>query len=225
LTDDFDRDDLCSEARALAASFREGDCPDDRRFDRFLPHPMRRVSRQYWTPLVVARRAAEWFDEAGIQLVADIGSGAGKFCVATALFGRCRFIGVEQYPSLVASARALARLFEVDDRVDFVQGAFGTVPTPDAEAYYFFNPFGDYWFGSDLALESEAHCRSGRVYNDLVAAQRLLDEAPAATWVMTLNGFGGRMPRDYELIRADGDLPAPLRLWKKRARRPRSHQR
>jgi len=46
----------------------------------------------------------------GIRAVVDIGAGAGKFCVAGALFGKCRFIGLEQYSSLVTSARALVDL-------------------------------------------------------------------------------------------------------------------
>jgi hypothetical protein len=33
--------------------------------------------------------------------------------------------------------------------------------------------------------------------------------------VLTLNGFGGRIPEGYELIRVDWELPAALRLWRK----------
>ena len=87
----------------LAEMMRTGSCPNVRSFDRFLPEPLRRVSPEYWTPLAVAKRAADWLEDLGIRTVVDIGSGAGKFCVAGALFGKCRFIGLEQYSSLVAS--------------------------------------------------------------------------------------------------------------------------
>ena len=62
-------------------SIRSGTCPSDRLFDRFLPYDLRRVSRQHWTPLVVALRVAEWLDLIGVRQVVDLGSGAGKFCV------------------------------------------------------------------------------------------------------------------------------------------------
>src|SRR5215212_158743 len=134
-------------ARQFGGLLRGEGCPSDRAFDRFLPERLQRVSPEFWSPLVVARRAAEWFQDAGVRSVVDIGSGAGKFCVAGALSGPCRFTGLEQRPFLIKSARGLARLFDVHDRVQFVLGSLGDVPTPAADAYYFFNPFGDYSVG------------------------------------------------------------------------------
>ena len=117
-------------AQDLAEAMRAGTCPNDRSFDRFLPEPLRLVSPEYWTPLAVAKRSVEWLEDFGIRTVVDIGSGAGKFCVAGALFGKCRFIGLEKYPSLVTSARALADLFDLTDRVSFLAGALGSPATP-----------------------------------------------------------------------------------------------
>jgi hypothetical protein len=122
---------------------RTGSCPNDRSFDHFLPEPLRLVSTEYWTPLATAKRAADWLEGLGVRTVVDIGSGAGKFCVAGALFGKCRFIGLEQYSSLGTSTVALVDLFDLNDRVSFVAGALGAVPTPVGDAYYFFNPFGE----------------------------------------------------------------------------------
>jgi hypothetical protein len=107
-------------ARRLAQALRDGHCPPDAAFDRFLPASLRDLSPQHWTPLPVVKRASEWLDSLGIRRVVDIGAGAGKFCVAGALFSGCRFIGLEHRPSRVESARTLARLFGVDDRVGFV---------------------------------------------------------------------------------------------------------
>ena len=194
---------------------RAGRCPEDRSFDRFLPESLRLVSPEYWTPLAVAQRAAEWFDSAGFQTVVDIGSGAGKFCIAAALFGRCRFIGLEQYSSLATAARALADLFDVDDRISFVAGAFENVPTPSGDAYYFFNPFGEYWLGPDHPPREGADFADRRYQNDIAAAEDLLRRVPVGTCVLTYNGFGGRVPAGYELIRVDWQVPGALRLWKK----------
>jgi hypothetical protein len=67
-------------AQRLAAMMRTGSCPNDQSFDRFLPEPLRLVSPEYWTPLAVVKRAADWLEAVRIRTVVDIGSGAGKFC-------------------------------------------------------------------------------------------------------------------------------------------------
>jgi hypothetical protein len=201
-----DRRRLRVAARRLAAALRTGRCPPDEAFDRFLPGEFREVSPQYWSPLIVAKRASEWLDSLGISSVTDIGSGVGKFCIAGALCGRCRFVGLEQDPTRVASARGLARLFGVDDRVRFVCGSFGVAATPDATAYYLFNPFAD--------VDSDAG-RSVRRYAPVVAMEDLLQSAPVGTSILTYNGFGGRIPEGYRLVRVDWALPAVLRLWTK----------
>ena len=67
-------------ARQLAEVMHSDRCAADRAFDHFLPERLRVVSPFYWSPLAVAQRAAEWFTDAGVHTVVDIGSGAGKFC-------------------------------------------------------------------------------------------------------------------------------------------------
>lgn len=203
-------------AQQLAEMMRTGSCPSDRSFDRFLPEQLRLVSPEYWTPVAVAKRAADWLEDLGIRTVVDIGSGAGKFCVAGALFGSCQFVGLEQYSSLVTSAVELADLFDLHDRVSFAAGALGAAPTPVGEAYYFFNPFGDYWLGADYPPEAGAGVTLARYADDVAAAEDLLRRVPVGTWILTYNGFGGRLPAGYELARVDWKLRGVLRLWRKR---------
>jgi SAM-dependent methyltransferase len=203
-------------ARQFAAAVHAGECPTDRAFDRFLPERLRPVSSEFWSPLAVARRAAEWFDAAGVQRVLDVGSGAGKFCVAAALFGRCHYVGLEQRPFLVKSARGLARLFDVNDRVSFVHGSLGEVPTPSADAYYFFNPFGDYSVGLHPLAEKRPPIVAARYARDVSAAEQLLRDVAPGSLVLALNGFGGRLPPGFDLIREDWHVPVGLRLWRKR---------
>jgi predicted RNA methylase len=202
-------------AHSLAVALRRGSCPTDRAFDRFLPEPLKLVASHYWTQLAVAKRAADWLDDLGVRTVVDIGSGAGKFCVAGALFGKCRFIGLEQYSSLVTSARVLADLFNVNDRVSFVHGSLGAVPTPVGDAYYFFNPFGEYRFGANYPLKADTQFTNARYANDVAAAEDLLRRVQVGTCVLTYNGFGGRIPATYELVRVDVGCPGVLRMWRK----------
>lgn len=202
---------------AISKALQAGVCLSDRAFDRFLPHHLRPVSAQHWTPLKVALRVAEWLNEVGVTNVVDIGSGAGKFCVAAAMATRCSFIGVEQRPHFVDAARALARKFAVDDRVDFVHGALNHNTIPSADAYYLFNPFAENLFESDEHLGDDVELSPERYARDIAVMEEILIRAPVGTYVIKYNGFGGRMPASYRRVFAALDLENTLRMWRKDA--------
>ena len=187
----------------IAAALRAGICPTNDAFDRYLPDDLRFVSSQYWTPLVVAVRAARWLDELNVRTVVDIGSGAGKFCVAGALSGNCHFTGLEQRARLVSAAAALARLFEVEDRVQFVKGALGESAAPIADAYYLYNPFGENLLGPSDHLDEDVEISDERFVRDVAAVEDLLRDAAVGTYVLTYNGFGGKVPAGYTDVRVD----------------------
>lgn len=200
----------------LARAIRDGHPPDDPLFDRFLPPRLRMASGVFWTPLVVAARTAAWFAETGVSTVVDIGSGVGKFCVAAALAGTCRYLGLEHRPRLVAAAGRLAREFRVDDRVEFVAGELELATVPVADAYYLYNPFGENRFGPDGHLDHDVELGEARFRRDVETVEQLLRQARAGTYVVTYNGFGGRMPEGYDQVRVDRALPNMLRMWQKR---------
>jgi predicted RNA methylase len=206
-------------AVGIAMAMRTGMCPVDRAFDRFFPDELRLVSGQYWTPLLVAMRAAEWLEEARARTVVDIGSGAGKFCVAAALASNCHFTGIEQRPRLVAAARDLARVFDVEDRVTFHVGALGETPIPEADAYYLYNPFGENLFGPQDHLDEDVELTFDRYARDIAATRELLLRAPVGTHVIIYNGFGGQVPLGYHEVHADHELPNPLSMWTKTSER------
>lgn len=185
-------------------------------FDRFLPFEYRLASRHYWSPLRVVARAAQWLEELNIASVIDIGSGVGKFCIAAALATRARFVGIEHRAELIAVARGLASMLELETRVRFVLGAFDEVTIPAAECYYFFNPFGESLFRPEDQLDDEVEVSQARSLRDVEIAERLLRAAPLGTFVITYNGFGGTLPQDYQLVYSDTDFPCALRLAQKR---------
>jgi predicted RNA methylase len=196
-------------------ALRTGMIVDDRAFDRFLPYHWRLASSQHWTPLVVVQRVAAWLDELGVETVVDIGSGAGKFCVAAALASHCEFTGIEQRARLVEAARDLAQRFGVEDRVRFVHGALGQCSLPEAEAYYLYNPFGENLFGSDGHLGDDVELSDERYERDVALMEAFLERARVGTYIIKYNGFGGHMPRAYEPIRLDREMPSVLRIWQK----------
>jgi SAM-dependent methyltransferase len=199
----------------IAEALRAGRCPEDATFDHFLADPLRELSAQYWTPLEVAARAAQWFEECSVRTVVDIGSGAGKFCVAAALAGHCHFTGLEHRERLVGCARSLARTFQVENRVYFIQGALGSTSIPAADAYYLYNPFEENVMRETERIDESVELSDERQARDLMALRRLLLGARTGTYVLTYNGFGARLPPAYSEVRVDRELPNALRLWKK----------
>jgi hypothetical protein len=95
------------------------------------------------------------------------------------------------------------------------------VAAPAGDANYFFNPFGDYWLGADHPLEAGAGLTEPRYPDGVAAAEGLLRRVPVGTWILTYNGFGGRVPGGYELVRVDRELHGVLRLWRKQRDTPK----
>lgn len=199
----------------IADTLREGKYPTDRAFDRFLPSDLRLVSDNYWTPLIVAARVSEWLDEFNIRTVMDIGSGAGKFCVVAALASHCHFTGLEQRARLIAASRMLARRFGVEDRVSFVEGVFGKTPPIVSEAYYLFNPFEENITHLYQHLDDDVELGNDRYLREIAATEAWLRAVPVGTYLVTYNGFGGRIPASYREIRVDSELPQELRMSRK----------
>jgi hypothetical protein len=199
----------------IASSIRSGKRPPDHDFDRFLPRPLRSLSNRYWTPLAVVACAAKWLDELGVRTVVDVGSGAGKFCIAGAMMSRCHFLGVEQRPHLVAASRVMSKLYGVEDRVRFLHATFGERVLPEAEAYYFFNPYGENLFGHEGRLDASVELSEERFARDVASTRYWLSVAAPGTYVLTYSGLGGRLPRCYAPVRVARDLPSLLKLWRK----------
>lgn len=198
----------------IALALRARACPPDRVFDRLLPPALQAVSAQHWTHLAAAVRAAEWLDELDIRTVLDIGSGAGKFCVAAALASRARFVGVEQRGRLVQAARDLAVTLGVDDRVSFVHGTLDPSLATAVDAFYLYNPFGENLFGPADHIDAEVHLGQPRYERDVSLVEGILRAAHPGTYVLTYNGFGGHLPDTYEEVYVDRELPSVLRLWR-----------
>ena len=199
----------------VARALRRGRCPSDHAFDRFLASDLRSASNQHWTPLVVARRAAQWLEELEIRTVCDVGSGAGKFCVAAALAGSAHFVGVEHRANLVVAAEQLAQDFGVARRVKFVHGTFGGTRLPTAAAYYFYNSFGENVLEPDNRVDDAVELSPDRHRRDVAAAEQQLGALPRGTYLLTYNGFGGTAPGCYSELRVDRELPCVLRMWRK----------
>jgi hypothetical protein len=45
--------------------------------------------------------------------------------------------------------------------------------------------------------------------------EELFTRAPAGTYVIKYNGFGGRLPGSYQRVSVALDMPNTLRMWRK----------
>lgn len=201
--------------RELRGMLERGFQPPDKHFDAHLGAAYQGAADLHFTPLIVILFVARWLEETGVTSVVDVGAGAGKFCVAAACYSKARFVGIEQRQALVEVANHLARRFELRERVFFVQGTFGENDVPDADAYYFYNPFGENLFDDvdqlDLTIE-----RSRERYDALVEATlRLIDRAKAGTYFIFYNGFGGSPGDNCRLVLVERSLPNVLQIWQR----------
>lgn len=201
--------------RELAEAIRAGHIPTDQAIDRYLPIPLRYVSNQYWTSVKVALRVSQWLNEIGARRVLDVGSGPGKFCVLAALATNCEIVGIEQRGYLNLAARNLARSFGVEQRVRFLHGLFGEAPLETFDAYYFYSPFIENIFGPAEWLDRSVEHGEARFNREVALAEQMLRDLPVGTHVVCYNGFGGTMPKEYEVVHNEMNARTSLQMFKK----------
>jgi len=184
----------------------------DEVFDRQLPFALSLKAHLHFTPIAVARHAAELAAPARGRVL-DIGSGAGKFCITAAKRRPdAHFVGVERRLRLVELARRLAGELA---NVEFIHADALDLDWSSFDAFYFYNPFGEHlherpsWIDETVMLDP-AHYP---VYVD--ATIRRLARARAGTRVVTYHGLGEPLPATYELVRSDVIDAEPVELWVK----------
>jgi SAM-dependent methyltransferase len=189
---------------------------EDLDFDVVYPPTIRALSRRFWTPVGVARRAAELFRRAGVHLVLDVGSGVGKFAlVAAGAAPNVRFVGIEQRGHLVEIA-ARAKAFLALPNTTFIQGDVSRAALGGYQGFYFFNPFAENLFNEGEYIDRTVSLSSERFFGDVLRVERALRDAPVGTALVTYHGLSGRVPASYELCASEPAGSDWLRLWRQR---------
>jgi SAM-dependent methyltransferase len=210
-----------SQAAASCPRDEDSACPRDSgaaadaAFDSVYPPAIRAISRRFWTPVAVARRAAQLFRQAGARSVADIGSGVGKFVlVAAAAAPEVCFVGIEQREHLVAAARRAQARLRVPNAF-FLAGEATKVPGLGFDGLYFFNPFAENLFVDGDQIDDAVELGESRFFRDVLRTEHALRAARLGTAIVTYHGMGGRMPACYELSECERAGSDWLRLWVK----------
>jgi predicted RNA methylase len=196
----------------MVRNARAGRLVPDSEFDRIYPDAIRRLSPQHWTPVKVARRAAQLLVTEASTRVLDVGAGAGKFCLVGALTSKGRFTGVEQRGHLVHLAREVAREYGVT-RARYVHADMREVDWGQFDAVYLFNPFAENNFGAREHIDATVAMSHERYARDVAFVYDQLARAREGTRVVTYYGFGGEMPPGYERKVRERAGTDALELW------------
>jgi len=195
-------------------AWSDADLRSDLAFDSIYDKAIRDLSRQHWTPVRVAARAAWLLTQHGATRILDVGAGVGKFCLVGAQTTEALFVGVERRAHLVDIARGAAARLEIP-RATFVHANIDTLSFEGFDGIYLYNPFyeqiGEYLdpIGPDLERSAVAF----RHYVQTTVEK--LSGLASPVVVVTFHGFGGTMPPAFKLL---GDEPAGndrLEVWGK----------
>lgn len=183
----------------------------DSEFNKLYPVHIKELASRHWTPVEVARTAAEYLAETPNSKVLDIGAGAGKFCLVGAASTRGIFYGVEQREFLIKISKKIAEKHKISN-VNFIHSNINEVSFSDYNSFYFFNSF---YENIDLTCSIDDKVPTDKdlyyAYSDYVRDQ--LDKTPVGTRLVTYWSKWDEIPSSFDLEKTDYN--GLLNFWKK----------
>jgi len=184
----------------------------DEAFDELYPSSVRALARYHWTPVEIARRAADFLAQDKKVKVLDIGSGIGKFCLVAAHFNpQVMFYGIEQRKSLVTDADNVKSALQLHN-VIFRHGNFTQLNFADYDHFYFFNAFYENISGVRKIDHTIDH--SSELYHYYTRyLYKELQQRPYGTRLVTFHSLEDEIPEEYCLVLSQYDNM--LKFWVK----------
>lgn len=182
----------------------------DAQFNRLYPASIQLLAQRHWTPLVVARKAANFLAAESNVKILDIGSGVGKFCLAAAHYKpKAFYYGIEQRKQLINHAEAAKDMLE-NENVFFMNGNFTQVDFRKYEHFYFYNSFYENITGTDKIDNSiDYSLELFNYYNRYLYKQ--LEQKPAGTRLASFHSLEDEIPQGYHIVGSEmNDL---LKFW------------
>jgi SAM-dependent methyltransferase len=182
----------------------------DFEFNQIYPLNIQALARRHWTPLNVARKAANFLATKNIVKVLDIGSGVGKFCLSAAYYEpKAFFYGVEQRRSLIDYAEKAKENLNLAN-VSFINGNFTQLDFKNYDHFYFYNAFYENLTDTDKIDDSIDY--SGELfnyYNRYLFLQ--LEQKPTGTRLATFHSVEDEVPPGYKVV--DSEMDNLLKFW------------
>jgi len=182
----------------------------DEQFNQVYAPSIRLLAQKHWTPLVVARKAANFLTAENHVRILDIGSGVGKFCLAAAHYRPLAcYYGIEQRKSLVSHAEKAQCTLDIHN-VSFINGNFTQLDFKNYDHFYFYNAFYENLRGTEKIDDSIDY--SGELFNYYNRyLYKLLDQKPAGTRVASFHSLEDEMPPGYHIVGVEMDNL--LKFW------------
>ena len=188
-----------------------GDCfSSDEAFNQLYPVSIATLAQRHWTPLAVARQAVQFLATGSKVSILDIGSGAGKFCLAAAHFAPdTLFYGVEQRKRLIHHAENVKTALGINN-ASFIHANFTQLDFSNYDHFYFYNSFYENLAGMEKIDDSIDHSNElFDYYNNCL--KKLLDQKPGGTRLVTFHSTEDEIPQGYQL--AYSRMDNLLRFW------------
>ena len=170
---------------------------DDNEFNELYPIRIKKLAPRHWTPVKIARKAADFLVDKPDKKVLDIGSGAGKFCLVGAALTNGIFYGVEQRKSLIKLSRKIAKKYKIDN-AEFIHSNIMEISFLDYDAFYFFNSFQE---NIDLTARIDKSIAPSKelyhLYTGYLKDQ--LDKTPIGTKLVTYWSNCSEVPKSFSL--------------------------
>lgn len=184
---------------------------EDEEFNSIYPENVRKHSLVHWTPLHVAKIAAQYLAAKPDAKVLDIGSGAGKFCMVGSALTKGFFTGIEQRENLVEVSRKISKYYKLKN-VEFIHSNIIRVPFSGFDSFYFYNPFYENMdaFGS-IDYSVKLNTKYYSLYSEYVKME--LSKTPAGTRLVTYHSALKEVPSSFQLQATACD--DCLIFWKK----------
>jgi SAM-dependent methyltransferase len=177
----------------------------DEEFNRLYPVEMQLLAHKHWTPLNIAKKAANFLAAEPHKKILDIGSGVGKFCLSAAYYKPNSFYyGVEQRENLIAFSEAAKNSLEIVN-VSFIYGNFTQLNLSKFDHFYFYNSF--YENLIDTAKIDDSIAYSGELYNYYNGYLfKQLEQLPRGTRLATFHGLlGNEIPTCFHIVGSEMD--------------------
>jgi SAM-dependent methyltransferase len=182
----------------------------DTKFNKLYPASIQLLAPRHWTPLIVARRAANFLAAENNVKILDIGSGVGKFCLAAAHHKpKAFYYGIEQRKKLVNQAVAVKEILGIEN-VSFMNGNFTKIDFRNYDHFYFYNAFYENISGTDKIDNSiDYSLELFNYYNRYLYKQ--LDQKPPGTRLASFHSIEDEIPKGYHVVGSEmNDL---LKFW------------
>jgi hypothetical protein len=185
---------------------------DDVVFNKLYPPRIQSKASQHWTPIDVAKCAADFLVPEDDVHVLDIGSGVGKFCLVAARHKpNGLFYGIEQRKDLVDYSIDCSKKLDVPNTF-FIHGNFTQLDFRQFDHFYFFNSFYENLKGTGKIDYTIEHSLS--LYNYYAHyLYRQLEEKPNGTRIATYHSLQDEIPPCYYVVKTEFD--GLLKFWVK----------